>query len=261
MNESRPATCFPSAVTTASSGDPVLLETVGRAVGEEAREQGVGVVLGPSLNLKRNPLCGRNFEYFSEDPHLAGKLAAGFVRGVEGQGVGTSQKHFACNSQEKCRFTSDSVVDGRTMRELYLSAFEIAVKEGKPSTVMCAYPKWATVHWESTSGNCGDAPEGRALLRQLDPVDRPVHLLMDRAYEGDETRALALELGYIPVVSPKRNRKNPWSYDEQLYKQRNQVERLFRRIKRFRHIFTRYDNLDVVFLAFVYFALIIDALM
>ena len=112
-----------------------------------------------------------------------------------------------------------------------------------------------------SAGNCGDAPEGRALLRQLGPVDRPVHLLMDRAYEGDETRALALELGDIPVVPPKRNRKNPWSYNEQLYKQRNQVERLFRRIKHFRRIFTRYDKLDVVFLAFVYFALIIDALM
>ena len=112
-----------------------------------------------------------------------------------------------------------------------------------------------------SAGNCGDAPEGRALLQQLGPVDRPVYLLMDRAYEGDETRALALKLGYIPIVPPKRNRKNPWSYDEQLYKQRNLVERLFRRIKRFRHIFTRYDKLDVVFLAVVYFALIIDALM
>ena len=112
-----------------------------------------------------------------------------------------------------------------------------------------------------SAGNCGDAPEGRALLRQLGPVDHPVHLLMDRAYEGNETRALALELGYMPVVPPKRNRKNPWSYDEQLYKQRNQVESLFRRIKRFRRIFTRYDKLDVVFLAFVYFALITDVLL
>ena len=112
-----------------------------------------------------------------------------------------------------------------------------------------------------SAGNCGDAPEGRALLRQLGPVDRPVYLLMDRAYEGDETRALAEELGYIPVVPPKSNRKNPWHYDKQLYKQRNQVERLFRRLKRFRRIFTRYDKLDVVFLTFVYFALIVDALM
>lgn len=112
-----------------------------------------------------------------------------------------------------------------------------------------------------SAGNCGDAPEGRALLRRLGPVNQPVYLLMDRAYEGDDTRALAVELGYIPVVPPKSNRKNPWDYDKQLYRQRNQVERLFRRLKRFRRIFTRYDKLDVVFLSFVYFALIVDALM
>ena len=109
--------------------------------------------------------------------------------------------------------------------------------------------------------NCGNGPEGRALLQRLGPVDHPVSLLMDRAYEGDETRALAAELGYMPVVPPKNNRKNPWDYDKQLYKQRNQVERLFRRIKRFRRIFTRYDKLDVIFLTFVYFALVVDALM
>lgn len=112
-----------------------------------------------------------------------------------------------------------------------------------------------------SAGNCGDGPEGCALLRQLGPVDHPVYLLMDRAYEGDETRALAVELGYIPIVPPKSNRKDPLTYDKGLYKQRNQVERLFRRIKRFRRIFTRYDNLDLIFLTFVYFALIIDALM
>ena len=112
-----------------------------------------------------------------------------------------------------------------------------------------------------SAGNCGDGPEGRALLRQFGPVDHPVYLLMDRAYEGDETRALAVELGYIPIVPPKSNRKDPLTYDKGLYKQRNQVERLFRRIKRFRRIFTRYDNLDLIFLTFVYFALIIDALM
>lgn len=104
------------------------------------------------------------------------------------------------------------------------------------------------------AGNRGDGPEGRALLH-------PIYLLMDWAYEGDETRALALELGYIPVVSPKSNRKDPWDYDKELYKQRNQVEWLFRPIKRFRRIFTRYDKLDIIFLAFLYFALIVDALM
>ena len=146
VNESRKATCFPAEVTTAGSWDPELLTVIGSAIGEEAREQGVGLVLGPGANLKRNPLCGRNFEYFSEDPYLAGKLAAGFIRGAEAQGISTSLKHFAVNSQEKSRFTSDSVLDERTLRELYLTAFEIAVKEGKLSTVMCAYPKLNGVH-------------------------------------------------------------------------------------------------------------------
>ncbi len=146
VNNSRPATCFPAEVTTACSWDPALLERIGAAIGEEARDQGVGLILGPGANLKRDPLCGRNFEYFSEEPYLAGKLAAGFLRGAEAQGVGTSLKHFAANSQEKSRFTSDSVMDERTLRELYLTAFEIAVKEGRPSTVMCAYPKLNGVH-------------------------------------------------------------------------------------------------------------------
>ena len=146
VNESRKATCFPAEVTTAGSWDPELLTEIGAAIGQEAREQGVGLVLGPGANLKRNPLCGRNFEYFSEDPYLAGKLAAGFIRGAEAQGIGTSLKHFAVNSQELSRFTSNSVLDDRTLRELYLTAFEIAVKEGKPSTVMCAYPKLNDVH-------------------------------------------------------------------------------------------------------------------
>lgn len=146
VNNSRSATCFPAEVTTAGSWDPALLEAIGAAIAEEAKDQGVGLVLGPGANLKRNPLCGRNFEYFSEDPYLAGKLAAGFIRGAEAQGIGTSLKHFAANSQERSRFTSDSVMDERTLRELYLTAFEIAVKEGKPSTVMCAYPKLNGVH-------------------------------------------------------------------------------------------------------------------
>ena len=146
VNESRKATCFPAEVTTAGSWNPELLAAIGTAIGEEAIEQGVGLVLGPGANLKRNPLCGRNFEYFSEDPYLAGTLAAGFIRGAETQGIATSLKHFAANSQEKGRFNSDSILDERTLRELYLTAFEIAVKEGRPSTVMCAYPKLNGVH-------------------------------------------------------------------------------------------------------------------
>lgn len=105
---SRPATCFPAEVTTAGSWNPDLLHEIGTAIGEEAKNQGIGLVLGLGVNIKRNPLCGRNFEYFSEDPYLSGKLASGFIRGAEEQGVGTSLKHFAANSQETCRFTSDS---------------------------------------------------------------------------------------------------------------------------------------------------------
>ena len=146
VNKSREATCFPAAVTTASSWDDSLLERIGTAIAEEARNQRVGMVLGPGANIKRDPLCGRNFEYLSEDPFLAGKLAAGFIRGLETKGAASSLKHFACNSQELDRFVSDSVIDERTLREIYLSAFEIAVKEGKPSTVMCAYPKLNGIH-------------------------------------------------------------------------------------------------------------------
>ena len=152
VNNSRPATCFPAPVTTGNSWDTHLMETVGKAVAEEAKNQGVGVVLGPGCNLKRNPLCGRNFEYLSEDPYLSGKMAAGFIRGLEGQGVGASLKHFAANSQELSRFTSDSVLDDRTLRELYLTGFEIAVKEGKPSTVMCSYNKLSGTHASDHKG-------------------------------------------------------------------------------------------------------------
>ncbi len=152
VHESRPATCFPAEVTTAGSWDAALLSEIGAAIGEEARAQGVGLVLGPGVNLKRNPLCGRGFEYFSEDPYLSGKLAAGFIRGMESQGIGACLKHFAANSQEKCRFVSNSVMDERTLRELYLPAFELAVKEGNPSAVMCAYPKLNGIH-------CSDSRE------------------------------------------------------------------------------------------------------
>ena len=128
VNESRKSTCFPAEVTTASSWEPELAEKIGKAVGEEALDQGVNVVLGPGANIKRNPLCGRNFEYFSEDPVLSGEMAAGFIKGVESNGVGSSLKHFAANSQEKSRFNSNSVMDERTLRELYLPAYIIHQK-------------------------------------------------------------------------------------------------------------------------------------
>lgn len=146
INVSQPATCFPTAALTACSWDETLIGQMGSAIAREAKALGVGVVLGPGANIKRDPLCGRNFEYFSEDPYLSGKLAAGFVRGVQQTGVGTSLKHFALNNQEYKRFNGNSQVDSRTMREIYLAPFETAVKEAKPATVMCAYNKINGIH-------------------------------------------------------------------------------------------------------------------
>ena len=139
LNPSVPATCFPTAATVACSWDPALGEQLGRAMGEEAAAQEVAVLLGPGLNTKRSPLCGRNFEYFSEDPYLSGKLAAAYVRGIQSNGIAACPKHFAVNSQELRRMASDSVVDERTLRELYLTGFEIVVKEAHPKTIMSSY--------------------------------------------------------------------------------------------------------------------------
>lgn len=139
LNPSVPATCFPTASAVANSWDAALGEKIGAALGEEAAAQEVSVVLGPGLNMKRNPLCGRSFEYFSEDPYLAGKLAAGYIRGIQSKGVAACPKHFAVNSQETRRMASDSIVDERTLREIYLTGFEIAVKEGHPRSIMSSY--------------------------------------------------------------------------------------------------------------------------
>ena len=139
LNPSVPATCFPTAATVACSWDPALGEEIGCAMGEEAAAQEVAVLLGPGLNTKRSPLCGRNFEYFSEDPYLSGKMAAAYVRGIQSEGIAACPKHFAVNSQELRRMASDSVLDERTLRELYLTGFEIVVKEAAPKTIMSSY--------------------------------------------------------------------------------------------------------------------------
>ncbi len=136
-----PAVCFPTASATAASWDEELIYRMGEALGDECAAEKVSVLLGPGNNIKRSPLCGRNFEYFSEDPFLAGKMAASFIRGVQSKGIGTSLKHFAANNQETRRMTIDTVADERALREIYLASFEIAVKEGKPWTVMNAYNK------------------------------------------------------------------------------------------------------------------------
>ena len=139
LNASIPATCYPTAATMANSWDEKLGEGLGERLGQEAAVQKVNILLGPGTNTKRNPLCGRNFEYFSEDPYLAGKMAAGYIRGIQSNGISACVKHFACNNQEENRMTLDSVLDERTFRELYLTAFEIAVKEGKTKSIMSAY--------------------------------------------------------------------------------------------------------------------------
>lgn len=139
LHDSVPATCFPSGVLLAATWDPALVREVGQALGEESMAESVAVILGPAVNIKRSPLCGRNFEYFSEDPHLAGEIAAGHIAGVQERGVGASIKHFAVNNQEKNRMVVDAVVDERSLREIYLPAFETAVKRSRPWTVMCAY--------------------------------------------------------------------------------------------------------------------------
>ena len=139
LNASIPATCYPTAATMANSWDPELGEGLGKRLGQEAAVQKVNVLLGPGTNMKRSPLCGRNFEYFSEDPYLAGKMAAAYIRGIQSNGISACVKHFACNDQEEARMTLDSVLDERTFREIYLTAFEIAVKEGKTKSIMSSY--------------------------------------------------------------------------------------------------------------------------
>jgi beta-glucosidase len=141
LYNSVPATCFPSAVGLASTWNRSLVEKVGVALGEECQAEDVAVLLGPGANIKRSPLCGRNFEYFSEDPYLSSELAASHIKGVQSEGVGTSLKHFAANNQEYRRMSIDAVVDERTLREIYLASFENAVKKSQPWTVMCSYNK------------------------------------------------------------------------------------------------------------------------
>lgn len=141
LNESVPATCFPTAATVANSWDTELGEKIGEHLGREAHTQDVNVLLGPGINMKRNPLCGRNFEYFSEDPYQAGKLAAAYIRGIQSHGISACVKHFAVNNQEERRMSIDTIVDERTLREIYLTAFEIAIKEGDVKTVMSSYNK------------------------------------------------------------------------------------------------------------------------
>lgn len=211
LADSVPATCFPPAVNLGSTWDPELVEEVGAALGREARAENVGVVLGPGLNLKRHPAGGRSFEYFSEDPFLSGKMAAALTRGIQAEGVGACLKHFAVNNQETARMRIDAVLDERTMRELYLTGFEIAVREGKPWTVMSSYNRVNGTH-------TGESHELQtAILRDewgfaglvmtdwLATYDRPaaIHAGVDLEMPGsqgawDKVTASAVESGDLP---------------------------------------------------------------
>ncbi len=160
LTASVPATCFPTAVTLASSWNRELIHQVGAAIGAECQAEGVSVLLAPGVNIKRSPLCGRNFEYYSEDPYMAGEMAAAFVQGVQSTGTGTSLKHFAVNNQEAQRMVVDTLVDRRTLFEIYLPAFEAAVTQAQPWTVMCAYNRfngiYCSEHEELLSGILSD---------------------------------------------------------------------------------------------------------
>lgn len=183
LNPSHPATCFPTAATIANSWDTALGEEIGECLGEEAASQGVAVLLGPGLNIKRNPLCGRNFEYYSEDPYLAGKMAAAYVRGIQSKGVAACPKHFAVNSQELRRMASDSIVDERTLREIYLTGFEIAVKEGRPKSIMSSYNRVNGVY----------ANENEHLLQEIlrDEWGFDGFVVSDWGASNDHTRGVA----------------------------------------------------------------------
>ncbi len=180
--KSLPATCFPAACTLAATWNRDLMEEMGRALGRESLAQGVDVLLGPAVNMKRSPLCGRNFEYFSEDPFLAGELAASLVNGIQSQGVGTSLKHFAVNNQEYQRFRLNAIVDERSLHEIYLPAFEKVVKSARPWTVMCAYNKvngtYASEHRQLLTGILREAWgfEGLVVSDWGAVHDRPVAL-------------------------------------------------------------------------------------
>ena len=185
QNPSEPATCFPTAAAVANSWDIALAESLGEALGEEAAAQGVGVLLGPGLNIKRNPLCGRNFEYFSEDPYLTGKMAAGYVRGIQSKGVSACPKHFAVNNQETLRMVSDSIVDERTLREIYLTGFEIVLGESNPRCIMTAYNKV----------NGAYANENRHLLQDILRGEWGYRGVVVTDWGGSNDHALGVKLG------------------------------------------------------------------
>ncbi len=198
-HQSLPATCFPTASCLAATWDPDLLYEMGQALAEEAIALGVDVILGPGVNIKRSPLCGRNFEYFSEDPYLAGEMAAGLIDGIQSKGVGTALKHFVANNQEFERFSISAEVDERAMREIYLPAFEKAVTKAKPWTVMCAYNKVNGTY----------ASEHRRLLTDILKNEWGFAGLVLSDWGAVHDRVAALKAGLdLEMPGPKQTRVN-----------------------------------------------------
>ena len=196
LNKSVNSTCFPAGTTIACSWDRELFTEMGQALGEEAQALDVGILLGPAMNIKRTPLCGRNFEYLSEDPYLTGALAAAYVKGVQSQGVATSLKHFAANNQEYRRRSVNAVIDERTLREIYLSAFEMAVKEAKPATVMSSYNRVNGVY----------ASENRHLLTEILRNEWGFEGVVVSDWDATNDHALGLKNGLdlrMPCLSDK----------------------------------------------------------
>lgn len=185
LNPSIPATCVPSAATIAASWNPELAYDAGKIIGEEAREAKVSMLLGPGINMKRNPRCGRNFEYYSEDPYLAGKLGAAYIKGVQSNGISACVKHYAANNQEIRRMTSDSIIDERALREIYLTAFEIAIKEGDPKALMSSYNRINGVY----------ANENEHLLREILREEWGYQGVVVSDWGGDNDRVAALKAG------------------------------------------------------------------
>ena len=197
--KSVPATCFPTASSLAATWDTNLLHEMGQALAEEAIALHVDVLLGPGVNMKRSPLCGRNFEYFSEDPYLAGELAASLINGIQSQGVGTSIKHFAANNQEFERFSMSAEVDERTLREIYLPAFETAIRKAKPWTVMCSYNKINGTY----------ASENRWLLTDLLKDEWGFDGFVVSDWGAVHDRVAALKAGLdLEMPGPKKTRVN-----------------------------------------------------
>lgn len=233
-----PAVCFPTAVTTAASFDREMLFEMGKELGRECQSYGVDVLLGPGVNIKRSPLCGRNFEYFSEDPYLAGELGTAFVNGVQSEGVGTSLKHFFANSQETRRFTSSSEIDERTIREIYLPAFETVVKKAQPWTIMASYNKingtYSTANrlyldeilrkewgfeglvvsdWGATHDRAAAVEAGTDLTMPAEDTDRQIVEAVKNGTLSEEALDLCCERVLELVFKSEKNRRRELPFD------------------------------------------------